>query len=472
VIFIDGENMNIYRPIYHFLPEKNWMNDPNGLVCHDRKYHMFYQYNPNGDYWETMHWGHAISKDLIHWERLPIALYPSNDLGEKHCFSGCCVIDDEQVPRIFYTSVGINQRNARDGAEQWMAIGDGNMLNWKKSLLNPILKSSIHRGIEIKEWRDPFIWRENEKWFMILGGQCEGRGCVMIYSSENLFQWSFLNVLFETADFNLIECPNMLRFDDKYVLIYSPADHVKYHVGMIDENYKFVTYFEDILDNSGFEGFYAPNTLVDSNGRYVMFGWMPEMSRGNFYHKDLDEWSGVMSIPRVISLDEKMSLKIEPFPELRSLRYDEIEYEDETLYSKWQLGKVGRAIEFEIDFFINGYEDISINVLESSNQEERTTIGYNALIGEISIDRSKSSLSDYPHKSVLKTKMEVENGKKINIHAFVDHSTVEIFVNGKCMSARVYPTLEDSCNMSIENKSKEKLKIVKFKVWKMRSIWD
>ena len=92
--------MNLYRPIFHFMPEKNWMNDPNGVVFYKGEYHLFYQYNPNGDQWGTIHWGHAKSKDLVHWEHLPIALYPSNDKGELHCFSGCAVINDGE-PTIF-----------------------------------------------------------------------------------------------------------------------------------------------------------------------------------------------------------------------------------------------------------------------------------------------------------------------------------------------------------------------------------
>ncbi|MGC8707407.1 MAG: glycoside hydrolase family 32 protein [Athalassotoga sp.] len=466
--------MNLYKPIYHFRPEKNWINDPNGLVYYKGKYHLFYQYNPYSDHWDTMHWGHAVSEDLVHWNQLPIAIYPSNEHGEKHCFSGCCVIDDKEMPKIFYTSVGEGFRNARDGAEQWMAIGDANMIKWEKSSMNPILKSSIHRGIEIKEWRDPFLWKENGRWFMILGGQDNGKGCVLLYTSKDLFQWSFLNIIFETSRYNLIECPNMLKFNDKYVLIYSPADHAVYHIGEIDENYKFVSNLEGILDESGFEGFYAPNTLIDSRGRYVMFGWMPEVARDKFYHKDLSSWAGVMSIPRVISIDEEGDLKTEPLPELEILRYDEIDYENRAVKDKWQIGQVGRAIEFEIEVFISGDEDFSLNVLESISQEEKTMIRYDALNQEMSIDRSKSSYSAYPHKSILKDKVKIQNEKKIKIHVFVDHSTIEVFASGKCISARVYPTLEDSCNLSIENKSKSKkiLNIAKLTIWKLRSIWN
>jgi len=94
--------MNIYRPIYHFMPEKNWMNDPNGPIYYKGEYHLFYQYNPNDYKWGDIHWGHAKSKDLINWEHLPIALHPSKEFDEHHCFSGCAAVNDEGSCYLLY----------------------------------------------------------------------------------------------------------------------------------------------------------------------------------------------------------------------------------------------------------------------------------------------------------------------------------------------------------------------------------
>ena len=206
--------MDLYKPHYHFLPENNWMNDPNGPIYYKGKYHLFYQYNPNDYHWNTIHWGHAVSEDLVHWEYLPIALFPSNDLGETHCFSGCTTINVDGLPTIFYTSVGENERNARDGAEQSMAVSYDDMITWEKYKLNPVIKSNIHGTIDVKEWRDPFIWKEDGKWYMVLGGSIEEKGSILIYSSDNLVKWEFINVMFEAPSYKTLECPNMLKFVD------------------------------------------------------------------------------------------------------------------------------------------------------------------------------------------------------------------------------------------------------------------
>ena len=463
--------MELYKPQYHFSPEKNWMNDPNGPIYYKGKYHLFYQYNPNDFNWNTMHWGHAVSEDLVHWEHLPIALFPSNDLGETHCFSGCAVINDEGLPTIFYTSIGENDRNAQDGAEQWMAVSHDDMITWEKYKSNPVMKLSIHGTSDIKEWRDPFVWKENDIWYMVVGGGRDESGCVLIYSSNNLINWKFLNIMFQAPDFKFLECPNMLKFGDKYVLVYSPSDVVRYHVGTLNKDFTFTSEYEGIIDNSGWEGFYAPNTLIDSQGRKIMWGWMTEVSRGEF--QGANGWSGAQSIPRVLTLASDNTLRMEPVPEYKMLRYDEESYNNILIENnKLTLKNNGRALEIDLEVKVNGDEIFSLNVLESGDNKEKTTVRYDVVAGEIFVDRTKSSLSMEPHKSVLKSLLKKDKGQIINIHVFVDHSIIEVFADNKiCLSTRIYPTLESSSNVSLELNKGKKLNIQKLSMWKMNSIW-
>ncbi|MBW9154171.1 glycoside hydrolase family 32 protein [Clostridium estertheticum] len=463
--------MDLYKPQYHFMPDKNWMNDPNGPIYYKGKYHLFYQYNPNDYHWGTMHWGHAISEDLIQWKHLPIALSPSNELGETHCFSGCTVINNDGLPTIFYTSIGENERDAKNGAQQWMAVSHDDMLTWEKCDSNPVLKLNIHGEMDIKEWRDPFVWKENEVWYMVLGGGYKEKGCVLIYNSFDLKNWKFLNKMYEDPDFKFLECPNMLKFGEKYVLVYSPSDIVRYHVGTLNEDFTFTSEYEGILDNSGWEGFYAPNTLIDRIGRKIMWGWMTEGSRGEF--DGANGWSGAQSIPRVLTLDSHNSLKMEPLPEYEMLRYDEKSYENTVIFkNKMIFEKRGRALEIELEIKINGDEDFSLNVLESHNEEEKTTIRYDAVAGEIFVDRSNSSNSEKVHKTILKSSLKKENGQLLTIRVFVDYSIIEVFADSEiCLSTRIYPILESSENVSLELNKGNKLNIQKLNLWRMKSIW-
>lgn len=463
--------MDLYKPHYHFMPEKNWMNDPNGPIFYKGKYHLFYQYNPNDYHWDTMHWGHAVSEDLVHWRHLPIALYPSKELGETHCFSGCAVINNEGTPTIFYTSIGENERNAQIGAQQWMAVSTDDMVTWEKYKLNPVISLGIHGDMDIKEWRDPFVWKERDTWYMVLGGECEEKGCVLIYSSTDLINWKFLNKMFETSKFKFLECPNMLKFGDKYVLVYSPSEAVRYHIGTLNNDFTFTSEYDGIVDNSGWEGFYAPNTLVDQHGRRIMWGWMTEASRGEF--QGANGWAGVQSIPRVLTLDKNNILKMEPLPEYKMLRYSEEAYNNMIIKNNKVFFKnKGRAIEIDMTIKVAGTEDFSINVLESHGGEEKTTIRYNAATGEFSIDRSKSSISDEVHKTKITSYLKEEKGQYLNIHIFVDYSTIEVFADNQvCLSTRIYPLLDSSTNLSLECNNGEKLNIKKLSLWKMNSIW-
>ena len=125
------------RPAVHFLPPSQWMNDPNGPIFHNGWYHLFYQYNPYGDVWGNCHWGHARSRDLVHWEHLPIALAPLHEAGEEHCYSGCAAIDDQGRPLLIYTSVPFGNRGPECRYAQWAAVGDDELLTWQRHPANP-----------------------------------------------------------------------------------------------------------------------------------------------------------------------------------------------------------------------------------------------------------------------------------------------------------------------------------------------
>ena len=258
------------RPMFHFRAPAQWMNDPNGTIYHRGFYHLFYQFNPYETKWGTMHWGHARSRDLVHWEHLPIALTPSAELGEEHCFSGCAYLDDQQTPILFYTSIG--QRLP----EQWAAVGDTDLMAWDKIAENPFLKMADHHGVRIEDWRDPFVFQAGERTFMTLGGKIANDSVAVVYEKgKDAFHWTYQGVLFRHPDTVLhsLECPNFFALGDKWVLLDSPYGPVDCFIGDFDlETLAFTPESQGKADYS--KDFYATNMYHDDNGRWILVGWI------------------------------------------------------------------------------------------------------------------------------------------------------------------------------------------------------
>ncbi|MHA1729618.1 MAG: glycoside hydrolase family 32 protein, partial [Promethearchaeota archaeon] len=376
-----------YRPKYHFIAPAYWMNDPNGTIFYKDEYHLFYQFNPYGSEWGNIHWGHAKSKDLVLWERLPIALAPSIDQGdraEKHCFSGCCVINNG-VPSIIYTKIGMDE-DAKNNSEQWMATSKDNMLTWKKNSNNPIMTDKLHGDFEIKDWRDPYIWFENNKWYAVLGGHFKDkkRGSVFLYRSPDLNNWEYLHPLFEGTEAegegSNWECPNFFPLGkNKHMLVVSPGGKVIYSIGNYDkENHRFQANSWRILDHG--KPFYATNTLIDRNGRLILFGWI----NFTYIFYTLNEpqgWNGCISLPRILSYKKQDELRIEPIPELSVLRQKHVKLEEIDLKNNEEitLDEISGTlleIKTEIDILEN-FNTLEIVGFKLSGCENEIFMGYN-----------------------------------------------------------------------------------------------
>lgn len=255
------------HPVFHVTSPAQWMNDPNGPIFYKGFYHLFYQLHPFGDGSGPKYWGHVRSRDLAKWERLPIALWPSSELGESEVWSGCCTINGQGEPMIFYTSIAAG-KSPQTHAEQWAAIGSDDLVVWRKSKANPVLSESLHGGTKIYDWRDPFIFREQGRAFMVTGGNLNaargGQAVVNIYEANNsgLTQWTYRGVLFTLpdADSRTAECPNFFKLDGRWVLFVSPYGKVNYFVGDFDPaTCRFQATTRGLVDFG--PNFYAPNTM-------------------------------------------------------------------------------------------------------------------------------------------------------------------------------------------------------------------
>jgi sucrose-6-phosphate hydrolase SacC (GH32 family) len=426
------------RPAFHVLAPAQWINDPNGPIYYKGYYHLFYQHNPYGDEWGNMHWGHGRSKDLAHWEHLPIALWPSKPLGEDHVFSGSATIGPDGRPLIFYTSIGPRL------PEQWAAVPeDDDLIRWTKHPANPILTETLHGETKVYEWRDPFVFRANERTYIVLGGNLNGsqggEGVVNVYRAENeaLTEWSYLGVLFRHPDPEVknVECPLFFPLDGRWVLIVSQGRPVDWFVGDLDEStMRFTPTSRGKLD---FGEVYAPNVLMnDPKGRKVLWGWVNGYPGGK-------GWRHCLTLPRVLSIGDDGTLRQRPAPELEQLRGS---------------GGPGPALEakFHIDPGDRGTFDLQLTDGETDMPAARIRFDGEAL----DLEGTRAPVARQPGDGPL------------GVQLFYDHGLVELYADdGRVCLTRVLPSPAPSARMALRIDGKNTGKPEALLVWPIESIW-
>ncbi|OGV68321.1 MAG: hypothetical protein A2498_07990 [Lentisphaerae bacterium RIFOXYC12_FULL_60_16] len=329
---------DLSRPRLHFRPPSGWMNDPNGTLFHDGWYHVFYQHHPYSPAWDSMHWGHARSRDLVRWEHRPVALCPQTERGEQHCFSGCTGIRPDGSAMILYTSIG------KRPSEQWAALGSEDLDCWVPYTSNPLLALGLHGNLEVKEWRDPFIFKAGNRDCLALGGYADGAPVVLWYEAAlpDWSAWTYRGILYRHAETTLqsLECPNFFPVGDRWVLCYSPYRPVEVVVGTLDEatgRFDPETHGRVDLSND----FYATNVCRDSGGRTILYGWVRGFSKPQ-------GWNGVLSIPRVVTLGADGHIRQNPVPEWESLRTEPDHREAVVVGTDAQVVRVA-GCEWEMD---------------------------------------------------------------------------------------------------------------------------
>lgn len=323
------------RPEYHFLPPHNWMNDPNGPIWWKGKYHLFYQMNPHAAVWGDMHWGHATSVDMVHWRHLPIALAPTpGGPDSEGCFTGSAVVHDG-VPTLLYTGVQNAAGDAvtlGDGSSklretQLLAIAeDDELMHWKK-VTEPVI-AAPPKGMSVAGFRDPCPWREGGEWYTGIGSGVRGQGgMVLLYRSKDMRTWEYMHPLAEGrmsggADSNPVstgemwECPEFFALNGKHCLLYSTEGKVYWTTGDYDEHeHRYTATRTGVLDHGAY---YAPKSFVAPDGRRILWGWIRETRPEADYARA--GWAGMMSLPRVLSVDSHGQLKMSVAAEVEKLR--------------------------------------------------------------------------------------------------------------------------------------------------------
>ena len=426
-----GEN---FRPEYHFTPEKNWMNDPNGLIFYQGYYHLFYQYYPDGNQWGPMHWGHAKSKDLVNWEHLPIALYPDN-LG--YIFSGSAVIDWKNTSRfgsesnpamvaIFthHDPVGA-EKDANDFQYQSIAYSLDGGDTWTKFDGNPVLKNP-----GLKDFRDPKVFWDNasSQWVMSLAVKDH----VRFYGSSNLKDWEFLSEFGKDIGRHggLWECPDLFPMTDeagqkKYVLLVSinpngpqGGSATQYFIGDFngkqfipnDEKTRWVDYGADNYAGVTF------SNIPKEDGRRLFIGWMSNWQ----YAQDVPtyNWRSAMTIPRSLILKKNSQgyfLQSKPIEELNQIIGD-----SETIsVTKKDINFKSYLIDLKID------KPIEFKLLNNKNEYLQVQLNDKEFV----VDRTKSGITNFSINFPKVHRATIDLDVICNLKMFVDASSIEIFIN-------------------------------------------
>jgi beta-fructofuranosidase len=444
------------RPIFHITAPAQWVNDPNGPIFHKGVYHLFYQLHPFSDGSGPKYWGHVRSRDLARWEHLPIALAPSGEAGEAEIWSGCCTINGKGEPMAFYTSIAPG-KPAIDHAEQWAATSNDDLVAWKKSPANPVLSEDLHGGTKVYDWRDPFIFHDGKKSFLVLGGSLNqskgGQAVVNIYEAENaeLTKWKYRGVLFHHPDpeARTSECPNFFKLGDEWVLFVSPYGKVHYFVGDFDpETCRFRPRTRGLLDHG--PNFYAPNTMLVPDGRRLVWGWVTGFPGGR-------GWNGCLTLPRQLSFSRAGQLQQTPAPQLTRLRGKPVAWRKVRLDSdrKSLMLPESNTLEIENEIDLGSAAGIGLGI-KSGNKTPQVLVNFNGL--QLQVLDAKAPLT------------LAKGDRTLKLRLFIDRSVLEVFANETvCVTKRIAP-LEANAALEISAEGGT-ANAKQIRAWPIASIW-
>lgn len=456
------------RPRYHFLPPAHWMNDPNGFFQWKGRYHLFYQHNPDGSFWANMHWGHAVSDDLVHWEDLPIAMAPTpGGPDAAGVFSGCIV--DDGVPTAIYTGAAGPRYNRQT---QCIAVSHDDLLTWEKYAGNPVLAEVPEEAGQTDDFRDPFVWKEGDTWYMVLGSRIKDvGGTIFLYRSPDLRAWEYLGPAV-IGDLNVSgenwECPNFFPLGAKWVLIVSThtgpiMGTVQYFVGTYS-NFRFTPEVHGIYDHGYM---YAPLTTVDDKGRRLLIGWLregqpPEAQRSA-------GWSGVQSIPRELSLDDRNRLVSVPVPELATLRGAHTALHDVALGAVSALDVRGLYLDIEAEIALEPDGVFCLCVACADDDTEHTDILYDAAAQQLRVQIHAPHV-EATHILPLRTANHpLDAGEPLRLRILLDGSVLEIIANGRTsLTERIYVRHAGHDGLRLGGNSG---RVRSMDIWEMPSIW-
>jgi sucrose-6-phosphate hydrolase SacC (GH32 family) len=440
---------DFYRPEYHPIPDAAWTNETHGLVFHKGTYHIFYQHNPMGPFWAHINWGHMSSSDMVHWNDHKPVLWPEPGYDSFGIWSGDVIRNDQGTPVIMYTG--------GDGETYSMCLaqpGDKDLMNWEKYDGNPVVPG-VPESFARKDMRDPYLWREGDTYYMIVGFGVEEEdqraGSLLFYKSDDLKNWTFLDTFYtgnpRVDDSGVFwEMPVFWKFEDKYVLLVNKVPHqgeparALYWVGDF-ENERFIPDFQNPKPLEVVNGLLSPSVAEDADGRTAAIAIIPDeiRARGNY---NLG-WAHLYSIPRIWKLRDGQIRQF-PHPNLKDIRQHHQHLEDLKLgeQNSREVPRIEkRQVEIKARIVRDDAREVGLYMGKSPNGEEYTEIVYDFDQRQFVVDRTHSSINPNMHKDVKKGTYPMQGTiDTLNLHVFVDGSVVEVFVgDGAAFTTRMFP---------------------------------
>ncbi|MBI4553160.1 MAG: glycoside hydrolase family 32 protein [Candidatus Latescibacteria bacterium] len=459
------------RPIYHFLPPWSWMNDINGAIFWQGRYHIFYQHNPDGGYWKWMQWGHASSVDLVHWVHHPIALTPTLDGPDRDgCFSGGAFVNKEGIPTFIYHGVP-------DGT--CIATSEDDLLrHWTKHPANPVIRVPKPNDPGYGQYvvYDPCAWVEGDTYYALIGNRVPGMSGdgTSLFASPDLVDWTYVGPFYR-SDRRWTEAdedcavPDFFPLGNKHMLLFcSHLQGTQYYLGQLTGG----GYVPELHGWMSWPGgqLGGPRALLDGTGRRIFFDWIREL-RG-VDRERASGWSGVMTLPRTLSLSEDGTLRIDPVPELNVLRMNPRSRRDVRLTADSELileEVQGECLELAMEIHPEDSRACGVRVRCSPDGAERTAVVYDTSARTLNVDLSQSTLDPgiryhyYRNLNALERLPEeartvqaqaapfaLADGEALQLRLFLDRSVLEVFANGRqCITQRIYPTRPDSVGVRL-----------------------
>lgn len=467
---------DFHRPKYHLLPAANWTNETHGLIYHKGKYHIFNQKNGTNVYLGRINWGHFSSPDLVHWTEHKPALTPEEGYDQYGIWSGHAVIDDKGKPVIVYTG--------GDGTGFGICLAypqEDELINWRKFDNNPVIKGPPNHFSRI-DFRDPYLWKEGETWYMIVGfGLVEKsveKGTVLLYKSPDLKNWVYLHPLFKgnplVDDTGIFwEMPVFWKIDGKYILLVNPTPHhgkpavAIYWTGdFVGE--KFVPDHQMPKRLEIINRMLSPSVNHDENGLTTAIAIIPDLIPAEM--QMTQGWTHLFSIPRIWELVNGYIYQ-NPHPALQKLRNNETSFSQQAIEPGQNLSISKGKHQLEIIARINpgNAKKLGFVIGKNSSNGEETKIYFDLEMDEMVIDLTNSSKNNWVRKNIEKGAYNLDSTKEVEIHLFVDGSVVEGFINGKdAFTTRIFPEFENSDEIELFTEGGSS-KLMELKFWELKA---